>query len=54
MDGTARPDGVVSAQLNTLRLDLQGRNFLHDYRWQDDTGFGVLELIITSPMIVTR
>ena len=44
----------MSAQLTTVRLDLQGRNFLHDYRWQDDIGFGVLELIITSPVIVTH
>ncbi|MBY0402066.1 DUF2309 domain-containing protein, partial [Myxococcota bacterium] len=35
-------------------LDLRGRSFLHDYRWQDDTGFGVLELIMTAPMVVTH
>ncbi|MEO7242224.1 MAG: putative inorganic carbon transporter subunit DabA [Variovorax sp.] len=26
---------------------------MHDYRWQQDVGFKVLELIMTAPMIVT-
>ena len=45
---------IVAPRGRTRSIDLQGRSFLHDYRWQDDTGFGVLELIITAPMIVTH
>lgn len=29
-----------------------GRTFLHDYVWQKDEGFGVLELILTAPVVV--
>jgi uncharacterized protein len=31
---------------------LAGRAFLHDYVWQQDEGFGVLELIMTAPVVV--
>jgi uncharacterized protein YbcC (UPF0753/DUF2309 family) len=33
-------------------VDLGGRAFLHDYVWQADEGFGVLELILTAPVVV--
>ena len=33
-------------------MDLDGRSFLHSYVWQQDAGFGVLELIMTAPMVV--
>jgi uncharacterized protein YbcC (UPF0753/DUF2309 family) len=36
----------------TLGRDLGGRAFLHDYVWQADRGFGVLELILTAPVVV--
>jgi uncharacterized protein YbcC (UPF0753/DUF2309 family) len=36
----------------TRSLDLGGRTFLHDYDWRADEGFGVLELIMTAPMVV--
>ncbi|MCB1671485.1 MAG: DUF2309 domain-containing protein [Gammaproteobacteria bacterium] len=45
---------VVAPRKRTRGVDLQGRVFLHDYRWQDDTDFSVLELIMTAPMIVTH
>jgi len=45
---------VVAPRSRTRHLDLAGRSFLHDYRWQDDEGFGVLELIMTAPMVVTN
>ncbi|MGY6549228.1 MAG: YbcC family protein [Roseinatronobacter sp.] len=32
--------------------DLEGRAFLHDYAWERDAGFGVLELILTAPVVV--
>lgn len=36
----------------TAGLDLAGRAFLHDYDWRRDEGFGVLELILTAPVVV--
>lgn len=36
----------------TLGQSLEGRAFLHDYVWQRDEGFGVLELILTAPVVV--
>lgn len=32
--------------------NLGGRAFLHDYDWRADEGFGVLELILTAPVVV--
>jgi hypothetical protein len=31
---------------------LEGRAFLHDYVWSKDEGFGILELILTAPVVV--
>jgi len=45
---------IVAPRERSRHLDLGGRSFLHEYRWQDDTGFGVLELIMTAPMVVTH
>ncbi|HWA57707.1 MAG TPA: putative inorganic carbon transporter subunit DabA, partial [Gemmatimonadales bacterium] len=45
---------VVAPRERTRGLDLAGRSFLHEYRWQEDRGFGVLELIMTAPMVVTH
>lgn len=45
---------IVAPRNRTRHLDLQGRVFLHDYRWQEDAGFKVLELIMTAPMLVTH
>lgn len=36
----------------TREIDLGGRVFLHDYDWRKDAGFGILELIMTAPMVV--
>lgn len=43
---------VVAPRRHTRHLDLGGRAFLHSYDWRDDDGFGVLELIMTAPMVV--
>ncbi|MDZ7631547.1 MAG: DUF2309 domain-containing protein [Gemmatimonadaceae bacterium] len=45
---------IVAPRERTASIDLQGRSFLHEYRWQQDTTFGVLELILTAPMVVTH
>ncbi|NEV62489.1 YbcC family protein [Thiorhodococcus minor] len=43
---------IAAPRARTRGLDLGGRTFLHDYEWRQDEGFGVLELIMTAPMIV--
>jgi uncharacterized protein YbcC (UPF0753/DUF2309 family) len=45
---------IVAPRAWTRSLDLKGRSFLHDYQWQNDPDFSVLELIMTAPMIVTN
>jgi uncharacterized protein YbcC (UPF0753/DUF2309 family) len=45
---------VVARRERTRHLDLAGRAFLHDYRWEQDTDGSVLELILTAPMVVTH
>jgi uncharacterized protein YbcC (UPF0753/DUF2309 family) len=43
---------IAAPRARTRGLDLSGRVFLHDYDWTKDAGFGVLELIMTAPMVV--
>lgn len=43
---------VAAPRHRTVGLDLSGRAFLHDYDWRKDAGFGVLELILTAPVVV--
>ena len=43
---------VVAPRSRTQDLDLGGRAFLHSYDWRQDDGFGVLELVMTAPMVV--
>jgi hypothetical protein len=38
----------------TAHLSLQGRAFLHEYDWRQDTGFEVLKLIMSAPMVVAN
>ena len=45
---------VVAPRERTRAVNLEGRSFLHDYSWRDDSGFGILELIMTAPMVVTH
>ncbi len=45
---------IVAPRSRSSHLNLAGRSFLHDYQWQRDPGFGVLELIMTAPMVVTN
>ncbi|EKV27648.1 Putative transmembrane protein [Caenispirillum salinarum AK4] len=51
--GLAGNRGFIAAPRSVTRgIDLDGRVFLHDYDWRKDLGFGVLELILTAPMVV--
>lgn len=43
---------IVAPRHRTASRDLGGRVFLHDYDWQQDPGFGVLETILTAPVVV--
>jgi hypothetical protein len=43
---------IVAPRNRTAGLDLGGRTFLHSYEWRQDSEFGVLELIMTAPMVV--
>jgi uncharacterized protein YbcC (UPF0753/DUF2309 family) len=45
---------VVAPRERTGGVDLEGRSFLHEYRWEEDAGFAVLEQIMTAPMVVTH
>ncbi len=45
---------VVAPRSRSRHMNLAGRSFLHDYRWERDPGFKVLELIMTAPMVVTN
>lgn len=43
---------VAAPRQRTAGRNLEGRAFLHDYDWRRDEGFGVLELILTAPVVV--
>ncbi|MEQ9695806.1 DUF2309 domain-containing protein [Shimia sp. SDUM112013] len=43
---------VAAPRQRTHGSDLAGQAFLHNYNWRKDDGFGVLELILTAPVVV--
>ena len=43
---------IAAPRSRTAGRDLGGRSFLHSYDWRGDAGFGVLELILTAPVVV--
>lgn len=43
---------IAAPRHRTAGRNLHGRAFLHDYDWTQDEGFGVLELIMTAPVVV--
>jgi hypothetical protein len=44
---------IVAPRKRTSQLNLGGKTFMHNYSWQNDKDFSVLELIMTAPMVVT-
>ncbi len=44
---------IVAPRERTAQLSFGGKAFMHNYNWKKDTDFGVLELIMTAPMVVT-
>ncbi len=43
---------IAAPRRRTAGKTLEGRAFLHDYDWRIDRAFGVLELILTAPVVV--
>ena len=43
---------IAAPRPRTACKSLAGRAFLHDYDWHKDKDFGVLELIMTAPVVV--
>ncbi|EFL87623.1 YbcC family protein [Ahrensia sp. R2A130] len=43
---------IAAPRANTRGKNLQGRAFLHDYDHTNDDGYGILELIVTAPVVV--
>lgn len=43
---------IAAPRHRTSGINLEGRAFLHNYNWTQDSGFGVLELIMTAPVVV--
>ncbi|MBX3229195.1 MAG: DUF2309 domain-containing protein [Labilithrix sp.] len=45
---------IVAPRERTRHLDLSGRAFLHDYRFDEDQDGAILELIMTAPLVVSH
>ncbi|AGA91638.1 hypothetical protein Thimo_2946 [Thioflavicoccus mobilis 8321] len=45
---------IAAPRARTTGMDLGGRAFLHEYVWQKDEDFRILELIMTAPMVVAN
>jgi uncharacterized protein YbcC (UPF0753/DUF2309 family) len=43
---------IAAPRRRTAGKNLEGRAFLHDYDWERDDGFRILELILTAPVVV--
>ncbi len=43
---------IAAPRGRTVGRSLEGRAFLHTYDWRADEGYGVLELIMTAPVVV--
>jgi len=43
---------IVAPRERSRHIDLQGRVFLHDYRFEDDRDGAILEAIVTGPVVV--
>lgn len=45
---------IVAPRERTRHLDLEGRVFLHDYRFDDDKDHTILEALMTGPVVVAH
>lgn len=44
---------IIAPRKRTSDLNLDGKSFLHNYDWNTDSEFKILESIMTAPMVVT-
>ena len=45
---------IVAPRERSRHIDLEGRAFLHDYRFEDDKDHAILEAIMTGPLVVAH
>jgi hypothetical protein len=45
---------IVAPRERSRHMDLEGRAFLHDYRFEDDRDHTILEAIMTGPVVVAH
>jgi uncharacterized protein YbcC (UPF0753/DUF2309 family) len=45
---------IVAPRERSRHIDLEGRAFLHDYRFEDDRDHAILEAVMTGPVIVAH
>jgi uncharacterized protein YbcC (UPF0753/DUF2309 family) len=45
---------LIAPRERTRHIDLEGRAFLHDYRFEDDKDHAILEAIMTGPLVVAH
>jgi uncharacterized protein YbcC (UPF0753/DUF2309 family) len=45
---------IVAPRERSRHVDLEGRAFLHDYRFEDDSDHAILEAIMTGPLVVAH
>lgn len=45
---------IVAPRARSSHADLDGRSFLHDYRWEEDPDGAVLEGIMAGPLVVAH
>ena len=44
---------IIANRNKTEGINFKGKAFMHSYDWQKDSDFGLLEAIISAPMVVT-
>jgi uncharacterized protein len=45
---------IIAPRERSRHLDLAGRAFLHDYRFEEDSDFSILEQLMIGPMVVAH
>ena len=45
---------IIAPRERSRHIDLDGRAFLHDYRFEDDKDHTILEAVMTGPMVVAH
>jgi len=45
---------IIAPRERSRHIDLEGRAFLHDYRFEDDADHSILEAVMTGPLVVAH